>query len=129
MSEASSPHKRFRTYRDLDVWQAGVALVRDVYTLTGSWPSDERFGLTSQVRRAAVSVPSNIAEGWGRNKKGEFDQFLRYARGSLFEVETQLFIAQDIGLSTQDDLQPLLRQLDILSRRLLALRRSLNRDS
>ncbi|MEO0558915.1 MAG: four helix bundle protein [Bacteroidota bacterium] len=76
-----------------------------------------------------MSIPSNIAEGWGRNKKGEFDQFLRYARGSLFEVETQLVIAQDIGLSTQDEIQPLMNQLDILSRRLLALRRSLGRDS
>ena len=115
----------FRSHRDLEVWTDGVALVREVYGVTRGWPPDERFGLTSQVRRAAVSVPSNIAEGWGRHKKGEFDQFLRYARGSLFEVETQLVIAVEIGLSRHADVADLLGRIDVLSRRLLALRRSL----
>ena len=115
----------FRSHRDLEVWTDGVALVRGVYEVTRTWPSEERFGLTSQIRRAAVSVPSNVAEGWGRHKKGEFDQFLRYARGSLFEVETQLVIAVEIGLSQRADVADLLQQVDVLSRRLLALRRSL----
>ncbi len=115
----------FRTYRDLDVWHGGIALVRDVYRVTASQSPDERFGLTVQVRRAAVSVPSNVAEGWGRHKKGEFDQFLRYARGSLFEVETQLAIASEVGICSPNEVEDLLRQIDILSRRLLALRRSL----
>ena len=115
----------FRSHRDLEVWTDGVALVRGVYEVTRTWPSEERFGLTSQIRRAAVSVPSNVAEGWGRHKKGEFDQFLQYARGSLFEVETQLVIAVEIGLSQRADVADLLQQVDVLSRRLLALRRSL----
>ena len=125
MGDGQERRGPYRSHRDLEVWSDGVALVRDVYALTRPWPSDEQFGLTSQVRRAAVSVPSNIAEGWGRHKKGEFDQFLRCARGSLFEVETQLVIAVEIGLAEREDTADLLHRIDVLSRRLLALRRSL----
>ncbi|MDT0632397.1 four helix bundle protein [Rubrivirga sp. S365] len=125
MGDEQERRRPYRSHRDLEVWSDGIALVRDVYALTQAWPSDERFGLTSQVRRAAVSVPSNVAEGWGRHKKGEFDQFLRYARGSLFEVEMQLTIAVEIGLNREQETAGLLRRIDVLSRRLLALRRSL----
>ncbi|WP_412061899.1 four helix bundle protein [Rubrivirga sp. IMCC45206] len=125
MSKEQGPSRAIRSYRDLEVWQEGIALVREVYRLTTSWPSGERFGLTSQIRRASVSVPSNIAEGWGRHKRGEFDQFLRYARGSLFEVETQLIIAEEVGLTDPDDLTPVLQRIDRLSRRITALRRTL----
>ena len=125
MGDESSGPRRPRSYQDLDVWRDGIGLVRDVYLLTHSWPSDERFGLVSQVRRAAVSVPSNIAEGWGRHKKGEFDQFLRYARGSLFEVDTQLLIAVEVGIAHARDIDALRERVDVLSRRLGALRRSL----
>ncbi len=114
-----------RSYRDLDVWRDGISLVRDVYSLTKGWPAAEQFGLTSQIRRAAVSVPSNIAEGWGRHKRGEFDQFLRYARGSLFEVETQLIIAAEVGLTAADATADLLQRIDVLSRRITTLRRTL----
>jgi four helix bundle protein len=117
--------KGLRSYRDLDVWREGVALAGEVYEPTRGWPAEERFGLTAPVLRAAVSVPSNVAEGWGRHKKGESDRFLRYARGSLFEVETQLVIAAEVGLSAPEDVSDLLQRIDILSRRLLALRRSL----
>lgn len=116
---------RIRSYRDLEVWQDGISLVRDVYALTQSRPDAEPFGLLSQVRRAAVSVPSNVAEGWGRHRRGEFDQFLRYARGSLFEIETQLVIAAEVGLTTPDETAPLLERCDVLSRRITALRRTL----
>lgn len=125
MGDESSGPRRPRSYQDLEVWRDGVALVGDLYRLTRAWPDDERFGLTSQIRRAAVSIPSNIAEGWGRHKRGEFDQFLRYARGSLFEVDTQLLIAQEIGIASPDDVAPLRQRLDVLSRRIGALRRSL----
>ena len=125
MSDEPSDPRRPRSYQDLDVWRDGIGLVRDIYVLAQSWPSDERFGLISQIRRAAVSVPSNIAEGWGRHKRGEFDQFLRYARGSLFEVDTQLVIAVEVGIAQQREVDDLRQRIDVLSRRLGALRRSL----
>jgi four helix bundle protein len=85
------------SYRDLVAWQKAVDLVVEVYRITRSFPKDEAYGLTSQLRRAAVSVPSNIAEGQGRLSKGEFRQFLGHARGSVLEVETQAIIAHKLG--------------------------------
>ena len=84
-------------HRDLVVWQKAMGLVRDVYRVTRNFPSDEMYGLTGQIRRAAVSVPSNLAEGHGRNSRREFRQFIGQARGSLTELETQLEIARDLG--------------------------------
>ena len=84
-------------FRQLIVWQKAMTLVTDIYRATQTFPGDERFGLTSQLRRAAVSIPSNIAEGQGRLTLGEFRQFLGHAKGSLCEVETQLLIAQNLG--------------------------------
>src|SRR5664279_26000 len=86
-----------RSYRELVVWQKAVALVTDVYSITKGFPRDEIYGLTSQLRRSAVSIPSNIAEGQGRTTKGEFIQFLCHARGSLFELETQIIIAKELS--------------------------------
>ena len=85
------------SYRDLVVWQKSMRLVADVYRLTPTFPDSERFGLTSQLQRAAVSIPSNIAEGQGRLATKEFRQFLGIARGSLKELETQLLISIDLG--------------------------------
>jgi four helix bundle protein len=85
-----------RSYRELIAWQKAIDLVTDIYECTRSFPESERFGLTSQLRRAAVSVPSNIAEGQGRATTGEFSQFLGHARGSLLEIETQIFIARNL---------------------------------
>jgi four helix bundle protein len=89
-----------RSYREVVVWQKAVALVTDVYSITKGFPRDEIYGLTSQLRRSAVSIPSNIAEGQGRATKGEFIQFLCHARGSLFELETQIVIAKELGYIT-----------------------------
>ena len=86
-----------RTYRDLKVWQDARNLAVDVYRCTENFPKTETFGLQIQLRRAAVSVASNIAEGQGRNTRGEFIQFLGHARGSLLEIETQLSIAHELG--------------------------------
>ena len=86
-----------RSYRELVAWQKAVALVTDVYAITKELPRAEIYGLTSQLRRSAVSIPSNIAEGQGRATKGEFIQFLCHARGSLFELETQIIIARKLG--------------------------------
>ena len=80
-------------FRDLVVWQKAIAFVTEVYRATQSFPNEEKFGLTSQLRRASVSIPSNIAEGQGRLTRGEFGQFLGHAKGSICEVETQLIIA------------------------------------
>ena len=86
-----------RCYRDLIAWQRSIELVSEIYLSTKSFPVNERFGLTAQIRRAAVSIPSNIAEGQGRCTTGEFRQFLGHARGSLLEVETQIFISANLG--------------------------------
>lgn len=86
-----------QSYRELVVWQKAMELAKEVYLVTQNFPADERFGLTSQIRRAVVSIASNIAEGQGRASTGEFRQFLGHARGSLYEVETQIQLANNLG--------------------------------
>ena len=94
-----------QSFRDLTVWQRAIELTLEVYRLTASFPDSERFGLTNQLRRAAVSVASNIAEGYGRSTKGEYVLFLGHARGSISEVETQLVIARGLEFGSQKLLQ------------------------
>jgi len=91
----------FQSYRDLMVWQKSMQLVTFTYEMTGGFPKIEQYGLTSQMRRAAVSVPSNIAEGFGRQLQGGFIRFLIIARGSLFELQTQVEIALNLQFLTQ----------------------------
>ncbi|HWO00002.1 MAG TPA: four helix bundle protein [Blastocatellia bacterium] len=91
-----------QSYRDLIAWRKAIELVIQIYQATKLFPKDELYGLTSQVRRAAVSIPSNIAEGQGRLTRGEFQQFLGHARGSLLEVETQIVIALNLHYLTQE---------------------------
>jgi len=86
-----------RTHRDLDAWKEGVLLAQKVYKVTEALPDQERYGLTAQMRRAAVSVPSNIAEGAARASRKEFAQFLHHALGSLAELDTQLVLAEKLG--------------------------------
>ncbi|WP_415407172.1 four helix bundle protein [Sulfurovum sp. CS9] len=86
-----------KTHKDLDVWKQSIQLVKQIYKITQIFPKHEIYGLTNQIRRAAVSVPSNIAEGAGRNSDKEFIQFLHISLGSLAEVETQLIISMEIG--------------------------------
>ena len=90
--------KTINTYRDLKVWQKSMALVISVYTFTKSFPKDELYGLTPQLRRCAVSIPSNIAEGYGRNSTKDYVRFLRIAMGSLFELQTLLEISGKLDL-------------------------------
>jgi four helix bundle protein len=85
------------TYRDLKVWQRSIDLAEDVYRITGRFPASEVYGLSSQMRRAAVSVASNIAEGWGRRSRKEYSRFVLIARGSNDELQTQLVIAERLG--------------------------------
>jgi four helix bundle protein len=86
-----------KTYKELQVWRKSVQLALELYRLTQNFPVEERYGLTSQLRRAGVSIPSNIAEGYGRGTRGEYKQFLCHARGSTLEVQTQLIIARELG--------------------------------
>ncbi|HEY5331070.1 MAG TPA: four helix bundle protein [Acidobacteriaceae bacterium] len=88
------------SYKDLLVWQRAIQMTLAIYRLTEGFPKDERFGLTSQLRRAGVSVASNIAEGYARATRGEYKQFLCMARGSNSEVQTQLVIARELGLGS-----------------------------
>jgi four helix bundle protein len=101
-----------RPYRDLDVWKLSIDFVKKVYQVTHDFPASEKFGLINQIRRAAVSIPSNIAEGQGRNFTKEFKQFLAISLSSLAELETQLIIAKEIEYLTQNGLDALLSPLD-----------------
>jgi len=98
------------TYADLEVWRAAIDLVERIYQLSRRFPKEEMYGLTSQLRRAAVSVPSNIAEGKGQSSDWELIRFLCYARGSLFEIETQLRIAERLGYAAKEDCEPARRE-------------------
>jgi four helix bundle protein len=109
-------------HRDLVVWQKAMTLVSDIYRATRNFPKDELYGLTGQIRRAAVSVPSNLAEGHGRNSRKEFRQFIGQARGSLTELETQLEIARNLGYLPPANASELLSQATEIGRMLNGLR-------
>lgn len=115
------------SYRDLQVWRQALDWAEAIYEATAHWPRDERFGLISQVRRSAVSVASNIAEGAARRSTGEFIQFVGMARGSLAEAETQLLLAQRLAYLPASDSQVLLAASEEISRMLVALSVSLGR--
>jgi four helix bundle protein len=113
------------SYRDLNVWTKSLVLVRSVYEITEAFPARERFGLTAQIRRAAVSVPANIAEGYGRATRGEYRNHLSVARGSASEVESLLLVGQHLGFVTTDGLDAVLGVVDELMRMLARLRNRL----
>lgn len=115
------------SFRDLQVWRRALDWAEAIYEATAHWPKDERFGLISQVRRAAVSVASNIAEGAARRTTGEFIQFIGVARGSLAEAETQLLLAERLGYIPGSDARALLIGSEEISRMLVALAGSLTR--
>jgi four helix bundle protein len=92
-----------RSYKDLLVWQKGIELAKIIYPLTDEFPPEEKFGLIAQIRRAAVSIPSNIAEGQARRTTGEFIQAISHAEGSVAEVDTQLIIARELGFCGESD--------------------------
>jgi len=93
------------SYKDLKIWQKGIELVELIYKITISFPINEQYGITSQIKRSSVSVPSNIAEGWGRGYNSNFLQFIKIARGSLYELETQIIIAYKIQLISEEDFE------------------------
>jgi len=116
-----------QTYRDLIAWQKAMDLVTEVYEVTRTFPREELYGLTSQLRRAAVSIPSNIAEGQARYSHAEFHHFLRNAKGSLAEMETQIQIACNLKYVDQEKAEALLRATAELGRILNALLESVKK--
>jgi len=116
-----------KTHKDLIAWQKSLAFVTDIYEITRSYPKDEMYGLINQLRRAAVSVPSNIAEGAARSTKREFNQFLHISLGSLSEIETQLFISTNLGYLKREDSEAQLLKLTEIRRILIGLISSLEK--
>ena len=125
---STSSARRFRFER-IEAWQLARALNRKVYAVTRQFPKDEQFGLTSQLRRASVSVSSNIAEGSGRNSDVDFAHFLEIAYGSLMEVVSQLFLALDEAYLAEDSFEQLSNDADLLAGKIAALSKSLGRVS
>jgi four helix bundle protein len=108
--------KKIGTYRDLDIWCKGIGVVKDVYELTGKFPKQETYGPVSQMRRAAISIPSNVAEGFRRYHNKEYRQFLYISLGSCAELETQITIAKELEYILQAQEVELLEKLDHLCR-------------
>ena len=115
------PRGKINSYRDLLVWQKGLALSYDLYEVTQSFPDKERYGLISQIRRAAVSVPSNIAEGQARYGQKEFVHFLYIAKGSLAELDTQCLIAQHLSYISEEKCKYVLSKIHEIQRMLYSL--------
>ena len=115
------------SFRDLEVWQQAMDLVVECYRLSEAFPKDERYGLTSQLRRAAVSIPSNIAEGHARQHTKEFLQFLSIARGSLAELETQLILAERLNFASSALIMPLIDRANRITRMMASLKASLEK--
>jgi four helix bundle protein len=121
--------KKPQNYKDLNVWQKGIELAKLIYTLTAQFPTEEKFGLVSQMRRAAVSIPSNIAEGQARHTTGEFIQFISHSEGSVAELNTQLILAIELHFCSPSDGRSSSELIEHLRRMLNGLRRKLERRS
>ena len=120
---------RIRSYRDLDVWQVAMTLAEMCYHDTKDFPRDEVYGMTSQIRRAATSIPANIAEGYGRESTGAYIQFLRVAQGSVKELETHLMLAERVRLMSLENSEKSLAECERVSKMLRNLIRSLEAKS
>lgn len=113
-------------YKNLEIWKRSVDLATEVYSATKSFPKEEKYGITSQMRRCAVSVPSNIAEGAGREGKKEFKYFLHIAYGSIYELETQLLIANNLGYLKDEDHFKLSAEIDEIQKMIYVFANKLN---
>jgi len=115
-----------KPHKDLDVWKKSMELCKDVYTVSRELPDEEKYGLASQIKRAVISIPSNIAEGAARNSKKEFIQFLGVAQGSLAELETQLVLCCEyLNLISEDKLTIIFTNLERISKMITGLKKSL----
>lgn len=103
-------------YRKLDIWKKGIEILKLVYKISAKFPDEEKFGLTSQIRRAVVSVLSNIAEGAGRNSSPQFVNFLSFSKGSAFEVEAQMIVAYELNYISEEEFNQILKEIDHYSR-------------
>ncbi len=117
------------SFRDLVVWQRAIQMSLTIYQLTSSFPASERFGLTNQLRGASVSVPSDIAEGYGKSTRGEYLLFLGHARGSNFEIQTQLVISEGLGFGTEQGRKTALSLSAEVSRMLVAMMKKLQEQA
>jgi four helix bundle protein len=113
-------------FKELKVWQKTIHLVTTIYSATSGFPIEEIYGLTSQIRRCAISIPSNIAEGAGRGTKKDFSHFLDLAKGSSFELETQLIISRELRFIDQNRVESILSELDEIQKMITGLQKSLN---
>lgn len=113
------------SYQDLEVWKKAMELVTDIYKVTQTFLKEELYGLTNQLRRASVSVPANIAEGWGRGTTREYIHFLRIARGSHLDLETLMTISRNLGYVNAQDQEPLLQKIQEINKMINALIKSL----
>ena len=113
-------------YLELKIWQRSRSLVKEVYQLTDSFPKNQQYGLTSQIQRAAVSIPSNIAEGAGRSSKKEFMRFLDIANGSAFELETQLFLSVDLRYVQKEKVDTIISELKEIQKMIFKFRSNLD---
>ncbi len=118
-------NSEIRSYRDLRIWQEGMNIAEACYQITKTFPREEIYGMTSQIRRSAGSIPANIAEGYGREYRAEYIQFLRIAQGSLKELETHLLLSIRVGLATKQAIEPLLNRCESLGKMIRSLIRSL----
>ena len=116
---------KIRSFKDLKIWQKGIEIVKDVYCLTEKFPNKELYGLTSQMRRAAVSLPSNIAEGFKRYHNKEYKQFLYITLGSSAELETQFIISNELKYIDKQEMEKICEKLDHLSKMITVLMRKL----
>ncbi len=114
-----------KNFKNLKVWQKGIDLVVETYTKIGNFPKEELYGLTSQIKRSAISIPSNIAEGSGRGSDKDFNRFLDVALGSSFELETQLIIANRLKFVNDDDFSSLAEQIDEEQKMIIGLQKKL----
>ena len=117
---------KIKSYKDLDIWKRSIKLVEDIYRLTKSFPKEELYGLTSQMRRAAVSIPSNIAEGFTRLHDKEYKQFLYIALGSCSELSTQIIIASRLKYFDNNKIEQLLNEIDEICRMTMSLIKKIN---
>ena len=114
-----------KPHHKLEIWKRSLTLVTEIYKMTAQFPNEEKFGLVSQMRRAAVSIPSNIAEGAARNSRKEFINYLHIAQGSIAELETQIVISDKLNFIDSSQTEFLVREIDEISKMIIGLQRSL----